>query len=73
MPFAMEYVVGKTLDQLTGRNGLRLNEALKYAIQIADALARAHSSGIVHRDLKPSNIMVDEHGLVKVLDFGLPS
>ena len=72
VPFiAMEYVVGKTLDQLTGRNGLRLNEALKYAIQIADALARAHSSGIVHRDLKPSNIMVDEHGLVKVLDFGL--
>src|SRR6266852_7051487 len=72
IPFiAMEYVAGKTLDQLTGRNGLRLNEALKYAIQIADALARAHSSGIVHRDLKPSNIMVDEHGLVKVLDFGL--
>src|SRR5260370_34650739 len=72
VPFiAMEYVVGKTLDQLTGRNGLRLNEALKYAIQITDALARAHSSGIVHRDLKPSNIMVDEHGLVKVLDFGL--
>src|SRR5713226_6129613 len=72
VPFiAMEYVVGKTLDQLTGRNGLRLNEVLKYSIQITDALARAHSSGIVHRDLKPSNIMVDEHGLVKVLDFGL--
>ena len=68
---AMEYVPGKTLDQLIGRKGLRLNEALKYAIQIADALARAHAAGIIHRDLKPSNLMVDDHGLVKVLDFGL--
>src|SRR5713226_8554996 len=72
VPFiAMEYVAGKTLDQLIGRKGLRLNETLKYAIQIADALARAHSAGIVHRDLKPPNVMVDEHGMVKVLDFGL--
>ena len=68
---AMEYVSGKTLDQLIGRKGLRLNEALKYAVQIADALAKAHSSSIVHRDLKPSNVMVNESGLVKVLDFGL--
>ena len=68
---AMEYVAGKTLDQLIGRKGLRLNEVLKYAVQIADALAKAHSAGIIHRDLKPSNIMVTENGLVKVLDFGL--
>src|SRR6195256_477129 len=68
---AMEYVPGKTLDLMIGRKGLRLNETLKCAIQIADALARAHSAGIIHRDLKPSNIMVNEHGLVKVLDFGL--
>src|ERR1700687_4543829 len=68
---AMEYVPCKTLDQMIGRKGLGLNEALKCAVQIADALARAHSAGIVHRDLKPGNIMVNEHGLVKVLDFGL--
>jgi Tol biopolymer transport system component/predicted Ser/Thr protein kinase len=68
---SMEFVSGKTLDKLIPRNGMRLNEALKCAIQIADALARAHAAGIVHRDLKPGNIMVNEHGLVKVLDFGL--
>jgi len=68
---AMEYVAGETLDKMIGRKGLRLNEALKYATQIADALAKAHSAGIIHRDLKPANIMVTENGLVKVLDFGL--
>jgi Tol biopolymer transport system component/serine/threonine protein kinase len=72
IPFiVMEYVQGKTLDQVIGRKGLKLSTALKYAVQIADALARAHSAGIIHRDLKPSNVMVTEAGLVKVLDFGL--
>jgi len=68
---AMEFVDGKTLDQLIPRKGMRLNEALRIAIQIADALARAHEAGIIHRDLKPANIMVDAHGHVKLLDFGL--
>ena len=67
----MEYLPGKTLDQLIPRKGLRTAETLKYAIQIADALAQAHAAGIVHRDLKPSNIMVAEDGRLKVLDFGL--
>ena len=67
----MEYVQGKTLAQLIPRRGMKLNEALKVAIQIADALAKAQAVGIIHRDLKPGNIMVDEGGLVKVLDFGL--
>src|SRR5215472_13013986 len=72
IPFiVMEYVQGKTLDQIIGRRGLKLTTGLKYAVQIADALARAHSAGIIHRDLKPSNVMVTEAGLVKVLDFGL--
>jgi serine/threonine protein kinase len=68
---AMEYVAGKTLDRLIGRKGMRLNDALRYAIQIADGLAAAHSAGIVHRDLKPANIIVNEQGEVKILDFGL--
>ncbi len=68
---AMEYVAGETIEQMIGRKGLRLNTALKCAVQIADALAKAHSAGIIHRDLKPANIMVTENGLVKVLDFGL--
>src|SRR6266480_1518030 len=68
---AMEFVAGKTLDRCIPRHGWRLDEALKYSVQIADALVAAHKAGIVHRDLKPGNVMVTEHGLVKVLDFGL--
>ena len=68
---AMEYVAGKTLDKLIGRKGLRLNEALRYAVQIADGLAAAHGAGIIHRDLKPANVIVNEQGEVKILDFGL--
>jgi len=68
---AMEYVAGETLDHLIGRKGLPVRSALKYAAQIADALAAAHAAGIVHRDLKPSNVMVTPQGVVKVLDFGL--
>src|SRR5262245_1442223 len=68
---AMEFIQGKTLDQLQHRKALSLADTLKYSIQIADALAKAHAAGIVHRDLKPSNIMVTDERQVKVLDFGL--
>src|SRR5215472_3467299 len=68
---AMEFVAGKPLDQLIGKSGLPLRDILKYSIQVADALACAHTAGIIHRDLKPANIMVAEDGRVKLLDFGL--
>ena len=67
----MEYVPGKTLDSLIPRQGLRLNEALRIAVQIAEGLRKAHAAGIVHRDIKPSNIIVPDDGPVKILDFGL--
>ena len=68
---AMEFVPGKTLDQCIGKSGLSLRDSLKYGIQIADALAKAHTAGIVHRDLKPANIIVADDERVKLLDFGL--
>ena len=71
-PFiVMEYVTGKTLDHMIPRKGMRLNEALKVAVQIADALSAAAAAGVIHRDVKPGNVMVTDSGLVKVLDFGL--
>jgi serine/threonine protein kinase len=67
----MEYVEGETLDnRLLTRGSLRIDDALQYAAQIADALRLAHDHGIVHRDLKPGNVMVTASG-VKLLDFGL--
>ncbi|HEY5569745.1 MAG TPA: protein kinase [Gammaproteobacteria bacterium] len=70
----MELVDGETLADRLARarpNGLQLNEVLKIAHQIAQALDAAHESGVVHRDLKPANIKVRSDGTVKVLDFGI--
>jgi serine/threonine protein kinase len=67
----MELVRGQTLDGLIPNRGMRVAEALRIAIPMADALAAAHAKGIVHRDLKPGNVMVAADGTVKVVDFGL--
>ncbi len=68
---AMEYVAGVTLEIACKDRGLPLKDAIKYATEIADALAAAHAAGIIHRDLKPANIVITEDGRVKLLDFGL--
>jgi eukaryotic-like serine/threonine-protein kinase len=66
----MQYLEGETLDARLARGSLPFDQALQYAVQIADALDKAHRAGIVHRDLKPANVMLTKGG-AKLLDFGL--
>src|SRR6266542_3514579 len=66
----MEYLEGETLAERLVRGPLPLEQTLRFGIEIADALEKAHRQGIVHRDLKPGNVMLTKSG-VKLLDFGL--
>jgi Tol biopolymer transport system component/predicted Ser/Thr protein kinase len=66
----MEYLEGETLAQRLLKGPLALEQVLQYAIEIADALDKAHRKGITHRDLKPGNVMLTKTG-TKLLDFGL--
>jgi eukaryotic-like serine/threonine-protein kinase len=68
---AMELVEGRTLADVIAEERPPVDEALRLAIQVADALAKAHEAGIVHRDVKPANVMVTPDGYPKVLDFGI--
>src|SRR5216683_2223186 len=66
----MEYLEGETLAQRLQKGPLPLEQVLQFAIEIADALDKAHRKGVTHRDLKPGNIMLTKTG-TKLLDFGL--
>jgi eukaryotic-like serine/threonine-protein kinase len=67
----LELVEGETLAERTRAGSISVEESLKLAVQIAEALEAAHEKGVIHRDLKPANIKVTADGKVKVLDFGL--
>ncbi len=74
MFIAMEYVEGKTLQEILSVNGgtpIPLKKVISYSTQIADGLQSAHEKGIVHRDIKSANIMVTAKDQVKIMDFGL--
>ncbi|HVR40600.1 MAG TPA: protein kinase [Thermoanaerobaculia bacterium] len=66
----MEYLEGDTLADRVARGPMPIDQVLRYGIEIADALEKAHRSGIVHRDLKPSNVIITKGG-AKLVDFGL--
>ena len=67
----LELVEGETLAERVNKGGIPLEESLKIALQMAEALEAAHQTGIIHRDLKPANVKITPEGKVKVLDFGL--
>jgi len=71
MYLVMEYVEGELLSEMLKRGPLQIREATDFTVQIADALSEAHSLSIVHCDVKASNLMVNERGMVKLLDFGI--
>jgi eukaryotic-like serine/threonine-protein kinase len=66
----MEYLEGESLAQRLAKGPLPLQQVLRYGVEIAEALDRAHRQGVTHRDLKPGNVMLTKAG-AKLLDFGL--
>ena len=70
--YAREFIEGETLDAKVNRDGpLAVTEALKVALQVAQALVAVKKMNLVHRDIKPSNLMIAQDGSIKIIDFGL--
>ena len=72
-PFvAMEYVNGQTLSEVIKAGvPLELDRKIEMLLDLADGLGYAHKRGVIHRDIKPSNLIIDDHGTLKILDFGI--
>lgn len=71
-PFiAMAYYAGRTLEQRLAEGPVPVGEAVRWTLQVAQGLGRAHAAGIIHRDVKPSNLLLTEDGQIKILDFGV--
>jgi serine/threonine-protein kinase len=68
---SMEYFPSHTLGNEVNDKPLPLQKAVRFATDIATGMAVAHQSGIIHRDLKPANVLIDDDGLVKIVDFGV--
>ncbi len=71
--FAMQVVEGQSLREVIAEKDLPIERILEIAIQVCEGLQAAHDKGIIHRDIKPSNVLLDSHGRVRIVDFGLAS
>ncbi|MCP4566592.1 MAG: protein kinase [FCB group bacterium] len=69
--YAMQLIEGQSLGEVIAGKDLPIERILEIAIQICEGLQTAHDKGIIHRDIKPSNVLIDGHGRVRVVDFGL--
>ncbi len=71
--YAMQVIEGRSLKEVIAGKDLSIDRIVDIAIQICEGLQAAHNKGIIHRDIKPSNILIDDHGRVRIVDFGLAS
>jgi serine/threonine protein kinase/Flp pilus assembly protein TadD len=71
--YSMQVIEGQSLKDIIAGKDLPIDRILEIAIQVCEGLQAAHEKGIIHRDIKPSNILLDSHGRVRIVDFGLAS